>query len=100
MKRILFTYDIGRFELYDSVIIRKKMLYDYIIGNDFSVDIDLDSFSINKQDDPSIAYISLHYGGNIIETRKKVQTCYEALSFIKYRPLYVLFLLKSHNGNI
>jgi hypothetical protein len=82
LKRILFTYDIGRFELYDSVIIRKKMLYNYIIGNDFSVDIDLDSFTTNKKDDSAIAYISLHYGGNIIETRKKVQTIYEALSII------------------
>ena len=98
LKRILFTYDIGRFELYDNVINRKQILYNYIVGNDFSVDIDLDSFSINKQDDSSIAYISLHYGGNIIETRKKVQTCYEALSFIGNIFNIILTIFKAINS--
>ena len=81
LKRILFTYDIGRFELYDNIITGKKMLFNYILGNDFSVDSDFDSLTTNKED-PTIAYISLNYGGNIIETRKKVQTLYEAISII------------------
>ena len=83
LKKILFTYDIGKFYLYNNIVLKNRLIsFNYIVGNDYSVDIDLDSTTTNKKDSSTLAYISFHYGGNVIETRKEVQTLYEALSII------------------
>ena len=83
LKKILFTYDIGKFYLYNNIILKNKLLsFNYIVGNDYSVDMDLDSTTTNKKDSSTLAYISFHYSGNVIETRKDVQTLYEAFSII------------------
>ena len=83
LKKILFTYDIGKFYLYNNIILKNKLLsFNYIVGNDYSVDMDLDSTTTNKKDSSTLAYISFHYNGNVIETRKDVQTLYEAFSII------------------
>ena len=44
--------------------------------------MDIDPTSTLKGEEYTIAYISFHYGGNIIETRKEVQTLLESLSII------------------
>ena len=83
IKKIVFTYDIGKFYLYNNIILKNKLIeFNYIVGNDYSIDIDLDSTATNKKDSSTLGYISFHYSGNVIETRKEVQTLYEAFSII------------------
>ena len=82
LKKIVFTFDIGRFNLYNNIFIRKKISFGYILGNDYSVDMDLDPTTTVKGDQYSVASISFHYGGSIIEIRKEVQTIFESLSNI------------------
>ena len=45
LKKIVLTFDKGRFNLYNNIFIRKKISFDYILGNDYSVDMDLDPTS-------------------------------------------------------
>ena len=82
LKKIGFTYNIGRFELYNNIIFGKKISFDYILGNDYTVDVDLDYTSTNKNDDSTVASVSFNYGGNVIETRKEIQTLYQSLSIV------------------
>ena len=82
LKKIVFTYDIGRFYLYNNIFFKNKLVFNYLLGNDYSIDVDLDPTSTIKNDEYTIAYISFHYSGNIIETRKEVQTLFESLSII------------------
>jgi hypothetical protein len=82
LKKIVFTYDIGRFYLYNNILFKKKISFNYILGNDYSIDVDLDPTSTLKSSEYTIAYISFHFGGNVIETRKEVQTIFESLSII------------------
>ena len=82
LKKIVFTFDIGRFYLYNNVLFRNNISFNYLLGNDYNLDVDLDPTSTLKSNEYTIAYISFHYGGNIIETRKEVQTLFESLSII------------------
>ena len=82
LKKIVFTYDIGRFYLYNNILFKNKLVFNYLLGNDYTIDVDLDPTSTIKNDEYTIAYISFHYSGNIVETRKEVQTIFESLSII------------------
>ena len=82
LKKIVFTYDIGRFYLYNNILFKNRISFNYILGNDVSIDVDLDPTSTLKSSEYTIAYISFHFGGNVIETRKEVQTIFESLSII------------------
>ena len=82
LKKIVFTFDIGRFHLYNNILFKNNVSINYLLGNDYSIDVDIDPTSTLKADEYTIAYISFHYGGNIIETRKEVQTLFESLSII------------------
>ena len=82
LKKIVFTFDIGRFHLYNNILFKNNVSFNYLLGNDYSLDVDIDPTSTLRGDEYTIAYISFHYGGNIIETRKEVQTLYESLSII------------------
>ena len=82
LKKIVFTFDIGRFHLYNNIFFHNNISFNYLLGNDYSLDFDIDPTSTLKSDEYTIAYISFHYGGNVIETRKEVQTLFEALSII------------------
>ena len=82
LKKIVFTYDIGRFYLYNNILFKNKVEFNYILGNDYTIDVDLDPTSTIKNNEYTIAYISFHYSGNIVETRKEVQTLFESLSMI------------------
>ena len=82
LKKIVFTFDIGRFYLYNNVLFRNNISFNYLLGNDYNLDVDLDPTSTLKSNEYTIAYISFHYGGNIIEIRKEVQTLFESLSII------------------
>ena len=82
LKKIVFTFDIGRFYLYNNILFKNKISFNYMLGNDYSIDVDLDPTSTLKSSEYTIAYISFHFGGNVIETRKEVQTIFESLSII------------------
>ena len=82
LKKIVFTFDIGRFHLYNNIFFQNNISFNYLLGNDYSLDSDIDPTSTLKNDEYTIAYISFHYGGNVIETRKQVQTLFESLSII------------------
>ena len=82
LKKIVLIFDKGRFNLYNDIFTRKKISFDFILGNDYSVDMDLDPKSTANENQNTIAYISFHYSGSIIETRKKVQSILDSLSNI------------------
>ena len=82
LKKIVFTFDIGRFHLYNNILFNNNISFNYLLGNDYSLDIDIDPTSTLKGDESTIAYISFHYGGKILETKKQVQTLIEAFSVI------------------
>ena len=82
LKKIVFTFDIGQFHLYNNILFKTNVSFSYLLANDYSFDVDLDPTSTLKSDEYTIAYISFHYGGNVIETRKQVLTVFESLSFI------------------
>ena len=82
LKKIIFSYDIGRFYLFNNVAFKKNRTLDYIIGNDYSIDIDLDPKSTIQNNEYTLATIAFNYGGKVMETRKDVQTIFEAFSII------------------
>ena len=82
LKKVVFTFDIGRFHLYNNILFTNKISFNYLLGNDYTMDVDLDPTSTLKSSEYTIAYISFHYGGNVIETKKQVQTLFESLSII------------------
>ena len=98
LKKIVFTFDIGRFYLYNNILFRNNITFNYLLGNDYSIDVDLDPTSTMKKNDYTIAYISFHYGGNIIETRKEVQTLLETLSIIGNIFNIILTIIKVINS--
>ena len=82
LKKVVFTFDLGRFNLFNDVLFGNNISFNYLIGNDYSLDVDLDSTSTLSSNENTIAYISFHFGGIILETRKQVQTIFESLSII------------------
>ena len=82
LKKIVFTFDLGRFHLYNNILFKNNVSFDYLLGNEYSLDVDFDSTSTLQGDDNTIAYVSFHYGGKIVETRKEVLTIYESLTII------------------
>jgi len=82
LKKVVFTFDLGRFHLYNNILFKNNVSFNYLLGNEYSLDVDIDPTTTLKKDDYTIAYISFHYGGKIIETRKEVQTIYESLTII------------------
>ena len=82
LKKIVFTFDIGRFHLYNNILFKNNVSVNYLLGNDYSLDVDIDPTSTLKGDEYTIAYISFHYGGKILETIKQVKTVFESLSTI------------------
>ena len=82
IKKIIFTYDIGRFFLNNNILYKNKKSFNYIIGNDYSIDVDLDPTNTLINNEYTLAYIGFHYGGIIIESRKEIQNIFESLSII------------------
>ena len=102
LKKIIFTYDIGRFYLYNNVIFRNKLSFNYILGNDYYMDFDLDPTSTIHNNEYTLASLSFHYGGNVLETRKEVQTLFEAISIIGnyFNIILTIFkVINSHYAN-
>ena len=98
LKKIVFTYDIGRFYLNNNIFHTNNLYFNYIIGNDYSIDVDLDHSSTIKNDEYTMAYIAFYYGGKVIETRKNVQNFAESLSIIGNYFNIILTLFKIINA--
>ena len=98
LKKIIFTYDIGRFYLYNNVMFRNKLSFDYILGNDYYMDFDLDPTSTIHSNEYTLASLSFHYGGNVLETRKEVQTIFEAISIVGNYFNIILTIFKVINS--
>ena len=98
LKKIIFTYDIGRFYLYNSIAFKNEISLNYILGNDYSIDFDLDPTSTIQNNDYTLASISFNYGGRVIETRKEVQTLFESISIIGNYFNIILTIFKVING--
>ena len=71
---------------------------DYIIGKDYSIDIELDPKSTIQNNEYTIATISFNYGGKIMETKKEVQTIFDSISIIGNFFNIILTLFKVING--
>ena len=98
LKKIMFSFDIGRFYLFNNVALKKNISIDYIIGNDYSIDIDLDPKSTIQNNEYTIATISFNYGGRVMETRKDVQMIFEAFSIIGNYFNIILTIFKVINS--
>ena len=98
LKKIFFTFDKGKFDLYNSIIFKNKLSFSYIIANGNSIDVDLDPRSTMKRSDNTISYLSFHYSGNVVETKKEVQNIFTTLSIIGNIINIVLTIFKVINN--
>ena len=98
LKKIFFTFDKGKFDLYNSIIFKNKLSFSYIIANGYSIDVDLDPKSTMKRSDNTISYLSFHYSGNVVETKKEVQNIFSTLSIIGNIINIVLTIFKVINN--
>jgi hypothetical protein len=98
LKKVFFTFDKGKFDLYNSIIFKNKLSFNYIIANGYSIDVDLDPKSTMKRSDNTISYLSFHYSGNVVETKKEVQNIFSTLSIIGNIINIVLTIFKVINN--
>ena len=98
LKKIYFTFTIGRFNLYNSIFTKEKKIFNYIIANNPITDIDLDPSSTVDKNRDTLAYFSFNYDGNIIEVNKQVKSFYDTLSFIGNTFNIVLTIIKIINN--
>lgn len=82
LKKIYFTFNIGRLNLFNNILFKRKKTFNYIISNSQSLDFDLDSSSTIVNNKYTLAYISFHYSGNIFEVSKEVKRLYDTLTII------------------
>ena len=82
MKKVFFTFNVGRFYLYDNIIYKKKIKFDFITLNNQYADFDLDPTSTMSGDENTLAYFSFHYSGNVLEISKEVQRLFDTLVLI------------------
>ena len=98
LKKITFTFNIGRFYLNNNVFYSKIKSFNYIMGNDYTIDVDLDSSNTLINNSSTLAYIGLNYGGSIIESRKEVKSIFEAITFVGNIFNIILTLFKVINS--
>ena len=98
LKKIYFTFSIGRFHLSNNIFYKKKKIFNYIIGNDPIMDIDLDPKSTIDKNRNTLAYFSFNFDGNIVEVSKEVKRFYDTLSFIGNTFNIILTIIKIINN--
>ena len=98
LKKITFTFDIGRFHLKNNILYGNTKSFNYILGNDYSIDVDLDPSNTFSNNAYTLAYIGFHYGGSIIETRKEVRSFFESISFVGNLFNIILTIFKVINS--
>lgn len=98
LKKVYFSFSIGRFNLYNDILTKKKKEYNYIIGNTPTTDVDLDPSSTIAKNSDTLAYFSFNYDGNIVEIKKEVKSFYDTLSFIGNTFNIALTIIKIVNN--
>ena len=63
------------------------------------MDFDLDPTSTIHNNEYTLASLSFHFGGNVVETRKEVQTLFQAISIIGNYFNIILTIFKVINNN-
>lgn len=98
LKKIYHSFSIGRLYLYNSIIFKKKTQFDFIIHDHNFLDIDLDPKSTLNNDLYTLAYISFHYSGNVVEISKEVRRLFNTLSIIgnSFNIVLTLFQIINH----
>jgi hypothetical protein len=98
LKKFIFTFNIGRFFLYNNIVFKKRTQFDFITLNSQLIDVDLDPTSTLSNDEDTIAYISFHYSGNVIEISKEVQRLFDTIAIIGNTFNIVLTVFKIINN--
>ena len=98
LKKIYFTYNVGRFYIIDNILFNHKTTYNYISGNSFLLDFDLDPSSSITKDSNSLGYVGFHYSGNVIEITKQIKSFLDTISIIGNTFNIVLTIFKMING--
>ena len=98
LKKFYFTFSIGKFYLDTNIFIKKNRVYEYIIGNDVIMDVDLNSKNTYENDNSTIAFFSLHYDGHIVEIRKEVKNFIDTLSIIGNAFNIILTIMRIFNN--
>ena len=98
LKKFYFTFSIGKFYLDNNIFLKKDKIYDYIIGNDPIMDVDLNSINTYARDNSTLAFFSFHYDGNIVEIRKEVKNILDTLSIIGNAFNIILTLFRIFNN--
>ena len=82
LKKFYFTFSIGKFHLYNNIFFKKRTLFNYIIGNDAIMDIDLDPSSTIDKNRNTLAYFSFNFDGNVVEISKEIKRFFDVFSII------------------
>jgi hypothetical protein len=98
LKKFYFTFSIGRFHLYNNIFFKKRTLFNYIIGNDAIMDIDLDPSSTINKNRNTLAYFSFNFDGNVVEISKEIKRFFDVFSIIGNAFNIVLTLFKIINS--
>ena len=98
LKKFHFSFSIGRFHLYNDIFFKKEKIYDYIIGHEPSMDVDLDPSSTLKNNNNTLAYFSFNYDGNIVEISKEVKRFFDVFSIVGNAFNIVLTIFKIVNS--
>ena len=98
LKKFHFSFSIGRFHLYNDIFFKKEKIYDYIIGHEPNMDVDLDPSSTLKNNNNTLAYFSFNYDGNIVEISKEVKRFFDVFSIVGNAFNIVLTIFKIVNS--
>ena len=98
LKKFYFTFSIGRFHLYNNIFFKRRTLFNYIIGNDAIMDIDLDPSSTINKNSNTLAYFSFNFDGNVVEISKEIKRFFDVFSIIGNAFNIVLTIFKIINN--
>jgi len=98
LKKFVFSFSLGRFHLYNNAFFKKEILFDYIIGHEPSMDVDLDPSSTLKNNNNTLAYFAFNYDGNIVEMSKEVKRFLDVFSVIGNAFNIILTIFKIINS--
>ena len=98
LKKMYFTFSIGRFNLYNNIFFKKKNTFNYIIGNEAVIDVDLDPTSTIDKNSFTLAYFSFNFDGNIVEVSKEVKRIIDTISIIGNAFNIILTLFRIINN--
>ena len=98
LKKFYFSFSIGKFILLNNIFIRKKKIINYIIGNNPTMDFDLDPSSTIQKSSNTLAYFSFNFDGNIVEINKEVKKLYDTISIVGNAFNIILTIIKIMNN--